>query len=56
VAYPPRRTLLQLLLERGDESAAVEAEIRSWLGARVPVRALMQGGVLRLMPYVIDVK
>jgi protease-4 len=56
VTFPPRRTLLELLLKREDESAALESRVRAILPRRVPVRALMDGGVLRLMPYVIDVK
>jgi protease-4 len=56
VAYPPRRSLLQVLLNRSDESAVLESQIRAWLGPRVPIRALAQGGVMRLMPYVIEVK
>ncbi len=63
VAYPPRRTLLQMLLDRdGDEASLgssiasrvaesrIEAKLRELTGG-LPLRALSQGGILRLMPY-----
>jgi protease-4 len=54
VTYPPRRTLLDLLFGRGDDSD-ISALIRPWFG-RLPIRALEQGGILRLMPYMVEVK
>jgi protease-4 len=59
VTYPPRRTLLDLIWNRSDDSAELEAllgvKARALLG-RVPIRSLAQGGILRLMPFSIDVK
>ncbi len=57
VTYPPRRSLWDLLLNRSDESveAAIEKKIRAVAG-KMPVRALMQGGILTLAPYTIEVK
>ncbi|MGH9593911.1 MAG: signal peptide peptidase SppA, partial [Bryobacteraceae bacterium] len=61
VPYPPRRTLLDLLLNRSDDTAEtqinseIDAMVRKVAG-RLPLRALAQGGVLRLMPYTLEVK
>jgi len=55
VTYPPRRTVFEMLLNRSSEDAALESAIRSFVGP-VPLRALAQGGVMRLLPYVVDVK
>jgi len=59
VVYPPRHTILDLLLKRSQDDAAVqarlEAELRPVFG-RVPFHAWMQGGMLRIMPYWIEVK
>ncbi len=59
VTYPPRRTLWELLSSRSDESAEVETAIQKrvqTLVGRLPVRALMHGGILELMPYGIVVR
>lgn len=59
VVYPPRHTILDLLLKRSQDDAAVqarlEAELRPVFG-RVLFHAWMQGGMLRIMPYWIEVK
>jgi protease IV len=55
VPYPGKRSVLDLLLSRGDESTAVELTLEKMLG-QLPVRALMQGGFLKLMPYSIHVR
>jgi protease-4 len=64
VAYPPRRNLLQLLLERDTDltslesrivDSRIEAKVRELVGD-LPLRALSQGGILRLMPYTITVR
>ncbi|HEY4365238.1 MAG TPA: signal peptide peptidase SppA [Bryobacteraceae bacterium] len=56
VTYPPKRSLLELILNRGGgDSSEVESKIRSIFG-KLPVRALAQGGVMRLMPFTIEVK
>jgi len=52
VTYPPRRSLFDLLFNRNDDTAAFA---RVFLG-KMPIRSLMQGGILRLMPYTIEVK
>jgi protease IV len=69
VTYPPRRTLLDLVWNRSDDSAELDAALRASLirsavlpanlrefMGKVPVRALLQGGILRLMPFTLDVK
>ena len=64
VAYPPRRNLLQALLDRDTDFAAfeshivdsrIEAKIKDLVG-NLPLGALSQGGILRLMPYTITVR
>ena len=55
VAYPPKRNILEMLVNRGDESAAVEVKMRQFLGA-FPVHAWTQGGMLKVMPYTITVR
>jgi protease IV len=58
VTYPPRRTLIEMVLSRSDDSsidAAIQKRVQA-LAPGVPLRALMHGGVLRLMPYGIQVK
>ena len=60
VAYPPQRSLFEMLLNRKEDSseaetAVLERKIQSLVG-RFPLRALAHGGMLRLMPYVVEVK
>ena len=64
VTYPPRRTLLDLVWNRQDDSAEIDSalrspiipgNLRSFVG-RMPVRSLLQGGILRLMPFTLDVR
>ena len=54
VPYPGKRSVLDLLLSRSDDSAVLETKIGLALG-HLPVRALAQGGFLKLMPYSIRV-
>ncbi|MCU1335109.1 MAG: signal peptide peptidase SppA, type [Bryobacterales bacterium] len=55
VSYPPRRTLLELLLNRSNDNSELETAIQSAAG-RLPWRSLAHGGVQRLMPYSLVVK
>ena len=61
VMYPPRRNVLDVLLRRGAEDA-VESGLESRLGPvarvlrHVQARVWLEGGMLRLMPYAIDVR
>ena len=55
VTYPPKRSLWDIVFNRNDESATIESILaRSAPG--IPVRSLLHGGILRLMPYRVDVK
>jgi len=64
VAYPPRRNLLQILMDRDTDLTSIESRIvDSRVEARVrelvgdlPVRVLSRGGILRLMPYSITIR
>ena len=55
VAYPPKRNIVDMILNRADESAVVELRIRQLLGA-FPVHSWTQGGMLKVMPYTITVR
>ncbi len=64
VAYPPRRNLLQILMDRDTdltsiESRIVDSRIESQLrelAGDLPLRVLSRGGILRLMPYSITIR
>ena len=55
VPYPGKRSVLDFLLSRSDDSAALETKVGEALG-KLPVRALSHGGFLKLMPYSIRVR
>jgi protease-4 len=58
VMYPPRRSLLEILSNATPETweeAAAESKIRALMPG-LPSRALMTGGMLRLMPYSLNVR
>ena len=55
VTYPPKRTVWDVLFNRTDETSQMEAHLRPFIG-KLPLRALAHGGILRLMPFGIDVK
>ncbi len=67
VTYPPKRTIWDVLWSRPDDAADLESLIarraaslvnqqaKSLVG-RLPVRALMHGGIITAMPYSIEVK
>jgi protease-4 len=53
--YPGRRSLFDLLMKKSSQDEAIEAKVRAVVG-RVPYRAWMQGGYLRIMPFALDVR
>lgn len=59
VPYPPRRSLFELLMSRADDSAAAEVQVNAVL-SRIPggmwLRPALEGGLLALMPYSIEVR
>ncbi|MGA3189096.1 MAG: signal peptide peptidase SppA [Bryobacteraceae bacterium] len=55
VTYPPKRTVWELLFKGSDESAQMESHLRPFIG-KLPFRALAHGGILRQMPFTIEVK
>jgi protease-4 len=55
VTYPPKRSLFEMLFKSSSSESEVETRIRTLVG-KLPIRSLAQGGVLRLMPYAIEVK
>jgi protease-4 len=59
VMYPPRRTILDLLLKHSQDEATVETRMEATLRpvfGRIPFHAWLHGGMLRIMPYWIEVK
>jgi len=69
VPYPPRRNVLEMLLNRETDLTSIGSQILDWrmeakvraLFGDVPIHALMhgalsQGGILPLMPYTITVR
>ena len=64
VPYPPRRNLLQVLLDRDTDLTSIEsrmvdsriaAKVKDLLG-NLPLGSLSHGGILRLMPYTITIR
>lgn len=64
VAYPPRRNLLQILMDRDTDLTSIESrivdsrietQVRELVGD-LPLRLLSRGGILRLMPYSITIR
>jgi protease-4 len=57
VTYPPRRSIWDIVLNRDDEDIeAMIARRAKVLVGKLPVRSLMRGGIMELMPYSIEVK
>lgn len=57
VMFPPRRSLLEALTNASPESlqdSAAEAKIRQLLPA-LPSRVLLKGGMLRILPYQLNI-
>ena len=52
--YPGRRNLLDLIMKKSQEDM-LEAKVATVLG-RMPFRAWMRGGYLRMMPYWFEVR
>jgi protease IV len=59
VPFPARRSLIDLLMSRSDDTTLAEMKLESVL-TRVPggqwIRPALEGGTLALMPYFIEVK
>lgn len=55
VAYPAKRSLLQVLMSREQPETEIDIAIDKVMG-HLPWRALAQGGVLQTMPYSVSVK
>lgn len=55
VAYPEKRSIFELLMNRDQPATELEIAIDKVMGG-LPWRALAQGGVLQAMPYAISVK
>jgi len=55
VVYPGRRSVLDVIMKRQQEADALEAKLSKVFG-RMPFRAWMKGGFLRIMPFQVDVR
>jgi len=55
MVYPPRQSLINMLLKRSQSADMLDARLQQVFG-RVPFHAWMKGGMLRLMPVAIDVR
>lgn len=55
VPFPGKRSILDVLFGRADESNALESKLEQVLG-NLPVAALAKGGFMKVMPYSISVK
>jgi protease-4 len=55
VTYPPRRSLLEVLLNRSNDNSELESAIQTVAG-KLPWRSLAHGGVQQLLPYSLVVK
>lgn len=55
IPFPPRRTILDLLMKRSQDDTLAEVKLRQVFG-HVPFHAWIEGGMLRIMPYWIEVK
>jgi protease-4 len=53
--YPGRRSFFDVLMKKGSQDEAMEAKIRAVVG-HVPYRAWMQGGYLRILPVMVEVR
>jgi protease-4 len=57
VTYPPRRSVWDLVFNREDEDIeSLIARRAKALVGKLPVRSLIHGGIMELMPYSIEVK
>jgi protease-4 len=54
VTYPPRRSLLDIVMRRPQEDM-LESKLAQAFG-RMPFHAWMRGGFLRMMPYWVEVR
>jgi protease-4 len=59
VPYPQRRSLLDIMLSRADDTSAFDLAINSALknvsGGRW-IRSYLQGGLLKVMPYSVEIR
>ena len=55
MVYPPRESLLNMLLKRSPGVDILDSSLRQVFG-RVPFHAWMKGGMLRMMPLWVDVR
>jgi protease IV len=58
VTYPPKRTIWDLMFDRAEDAdveSLIARQAKSLVG-KLPVKSLMHGGIMELMPYSVVVK
>ncbi len=55
VAFPEKRTLLQVLMNRDQPATELDAAVDKVMGG-MPWRSLAKGGVLQTIPYAVQIK
>src|SRR4029077_2806783 len=55
VPYPGRRSVFDLLISRADPTAEVRLQVEKILG-KLPLQALSERGVLKVMPFSVSVR
>ena len=56
VPYPGKRSVLDVLMSRSEDTANIEVKAAKKLFGDLPVHAWAQGGFLKLVPYLIQVR
>ena len=56
VPYPPRKTLFEAILEQREDKSLLESMLRAALGRRAAALAQLPGGVMKAMPYLVEVR
>jgi protease IV len=59
ITYPPRRSILELLMQKQSQDAEVEVEVRlaKYLGVKTPgIRPWLHGGMLGVLPFRVEWK
>src|SRR5579884_2207875 len=55
VVFPPKRTVLDVLMSKQEESAEIESKLRTLTGG-LPITVLAHGGILKIMPFSVEVR
>jgi protease-4 len=57
VSYPPRRSFIELLMQKPSQDAEVEVRLAKYLGVKTPgIRPWLRGGMLGVLPFRLEWK